>query len=390
MATGAGLTGGPITGSGTISLAAIGAGLLFGNSGTASAVGQGVTLAANLTLSTAGTLGIATGATLFTVDNGTSPSNPIIISGNTAVPTPLAHAMLQVVGKDTANAFLEIDAFGAVPTLAFRRWDGTEASPTGIVLSDILSNIQAHGWNGTVDFSASSCKVVAAESWNSSSCGAYQTWSNTGTGTVTDLERMRLTSQGALLVGTTAAVGSELLNVNGIGIIGTLAVGAGSSFSSFGSGLSISAGALNLASIATQTLLGNTGTATAVPGAVAIAANMTILSGGTLATENQGTITLVGTTTGTVTPAGLASCLVNVGTANGTISVSSGSFHGQALRLEVKQGATPHTVSFDTTVEFGTDVTSYTATNTANLRDLIQLIWQGSFWMFAAVNHGFV
>ena len=181
-----------------------------------------------------------------------------------------------------------------------------------------------------------------------------------------------------------ATLGAGLL----FGNYGTAsAVGQGVSI---GSALSLStAGTINLATIATQTILGNAGTATAVPGALSLGSNLTITSGGTLLTDNQGTITLVGSTTGTVSPAGVSSVLVNVGTANGTIAVSSGSFNGQHLRLEVKQGATPHTVSFDTTVEFGTDVTSYTATNTANLRDLIQLIWQGSYWMFAAVNHGF-
>lgn len=108
---------------------------------------------------------------------------------------------------------------------------------------------------------------------------------------------------------------------------------------------------------------------------------------GTVVVDAQGTISA--TATGTINPAGIASCLVNMGTVNTTLTVSNGSYNGQRIRLEVLQGATAHTVTLDSSVVYGTDIASFTASAVANKRDLLQLIWNGTKWMLAAVNHGF-
>jgi hypothetical protein len=186
-------------------------------------------------------------------------------------------------------------------------------------------------------------------------------------------EKMRLSTAGALLVGTTAAVGSEKLRVAGNVVMGGTAT--------------VNALVINAGSVITQPfgpgLTNSSGTLQVLPG------HGLVNSGGTLLDQNQGTITLIGTTTGTLSPVGIDSALVNVGTANGTLAVSPG-FTGQRLRLEIKQGATAHTVGFDTTVVFGTDVTSYTATASANARDIVQLIcMDGTHWGVGAINHGF-
>lgn len=99
--------------------------------------------------------------------------------------------------------------------------------------------------------------------------------------------------------------------------------------------------------------------------------------------------TIAATTVGTINPSGVQSVLVNMGSANTVLSVSPG-YVGQSLRVEIKQGATPHTVSFDGTVVFSTDIPSFTATAVANSRDLIQLVCvDGTHWGMAAINKGF-
>lgn len=109
--------------------------------------------------------------------------------------------------------------------------------------------------------------------------------------------------------------------------------------------------------------------------------------GGALSVRNRGTVTA--TTTGTISPTGIDSCLVNIGTTNATLTVSGG-FIGQPLRLEILQGATAHTVAFDATVVFGADVTSFTASATASKRDLVELIANTtSTWMFIGYSRGF-
>jgi hypothetical protein len=110
---------------------------------------------------------------------------------------------------------------------------------------------------------------------------------------------------------------------------------------------------------------------------------------GTLQADHQATQT-VSTGTATITPAsGTSSILVTL-TASTTLTIANGSYNGQHLRLELLQdGSGSHTVAFDSSVIFGTDVTSFTATTAASKRDLVQLIWNGTKWMFAASNKGF-
>lgn len=124
----------------------------------------------------------------------------------------------------------------------------------------------------------------------------------------------------------------------------------------------------------------NAGTVSTLGGALAI-------NSGTISDQHQGTITATGT--GTINPANIDSCIVNMGTVNTTLTVSPG-FQGQRLRLEIKQGATAHTVAFDSTVTFGASIPSYTASTSPNLRDIVQLFClDGTHWAFAAVNQGF-
>ena len=130
----------------------------------------------------------------------------------------------------------------------------------------------------------------------------------------------------------------------------------------------------------TNTNIWNAGTVTSVGSGIAI-------NTGTISADTQGTISA--TATGTISPTGLQSCIVNMGTVNTTLTCSPG-YQGQHLRLEIKQGATAHTVTLDSTFVFGLDITSFTATATANARDLLQLICiDGTHWAVAAVNHGF-
>lgn len=101
----------------------------------------------------------------------------------------------------------------------------------------------------------------------------------------------------------------------------------------------------------------------------------------------QGTVNV--TATGIINPVGLRSVLVNVGTVSTMLTVSPG-YQGQTLRLEIKQGTTPQAVAFDASVMFSADIPSFTATATANARDLVQLICiNGVLWAIAGINKGF-
>lgn len=270
VATNNGVTGGPITGSGTIGLSTRGTISLMGNPGTAVAVPSDIAIGPGLTLSAVGTLS-ATGVASLTAGAGI-----VSVTSGTIVANYQAATAITAIGAGLSTTSGTLAATGVASLTAGA---GIVSVTSGTIIAD------------------------------------YQI------GTVV------------------SALGGSLINSSG-----TLQdrVGHGLVFNS-----------------------------------------------GTIFDQNQGTITLIGATTGTLSPVGIDSALVNVGTANGTLAISPG-FTGQRLRLEVKQGATAHTVSFDATVTYGLDVTGFTATGTANARDILQLIClNGTTWGVGAINHGF-
>lgn len=98
---------------------------------------------------------------------------------------------------------------------------------------------------------------------------------------------------------------------------------------------------------------------------------------------------ITATTTATIDPAGIQSCVVHIGATNTTLTIAPG-YAGQTLRLEIKQGATPHLVALDTTFVFSADITSYTATAVAGARDMVLAIClDGTSWGIGAINKGF-
>lgn len=122
-------------------------------------------------------------------------------------------------------------------------------------------------------------------------------------------------------------------------------------------------------------------------GTVSAIGNGLTINSGTISADKQGTI--AATSTGTIIPVGLQSCIVNVGTVNTTLAITPG-YQGQHLRLEIKQGATAHLVALGATFAFSADIPSFTATASANARDLIQAIClNGTVWGVAAINKGF-
>lgn len=107
--------------------------------------------------------------------------------------------------------------------------------------------------------------------------------------------------------------------------------------------------------------------------------------------DGQMTQTVAGATA-TITPTGGMDSIVVTLQANTTLTIASGLYAGQKFRLELLQDGTgSRTVAFGASVEYGTTITSFTATTSANHRDLIDLVWQatGSKWMVYNVAKGF-
>jgi hypothetical protein len=78
--------------------------------------------------------------------------------------------------------------------------------------------------------------------------------------------------------------------------------------------------------------------------------------------------------------------------ANVTITLASGLYEGQSLRLSLKQdGAGSRTVAFASNVVFGSDITSFTASTAAGKTDYVGLVWSqaAGVWRFVSYARGF-
>lgn len=313
--------------SGTISLAGIGPAHLLGNPGTGSAAPASVAIGTGLSLSAGGTLA-ATGLQALSIQQGGAGIGTVgILNLGSGVSGVVAGGTLTIAAPG-GGTMMEVDT-----------GSGLEGGPISV--------------SGTVSLAPVAGGHLLANPGTASAAPA-------DTAFTTLLDGVYGTTRGQLIYRTA-------------GGWGTLPPGTA------GQVLRTGGAAGDPSWIDAVTLLWNAGSVSAVGHGLA-------LNGGTLSADNQGTINA--TATGTIDPTGLRSCLVNIGSVAATLSIAAG-FAGQNLRLEIKQGTTAQTVGFDSTVIFGGDVTSYTVTPTANKRDLVQLIYDGAHWMFAAVNHGF-
>lgn len=91
-----------------------------------------------------------------------------------------------------------------------------------------------------------------------------------------------------------------------------------------GAGLALNSGTVSLGTIAASSLMGNGATAGAVPTAVAVGANLTLSTSGTLSASNPGTGTITGLTI-------TASAFLNGGSITGTGTISSPTLAASSL-----------------------------------------------------------
>lgn len=161
-----------------------------------------------------GNVGVGTG----------SPDSPLTISANTvAVPGALlGGTVFHLIGKDTTSSIVSLDAFGAPSVFVGRRANGTAASPSAVTIGQNLLTIAGLGWQSSGAWSATgraNINFAAAESWTSTSQGAYFSFLTTPIGTTTPAEAVRINPSGGVGVGTTTDPGAGNLSVfNRIGV----------------------------------------------------------------------------------------------------------------------------------------------------------------------------
>jgi hypothetical protein len=136
--------------------------------------------------------------------------------------------------------------------------------------------------------------------------------------------------------------------------------------------------------------LGNTSCGTASPDGSTIVS----IGGNIVAVAGPSTFSVsASSSTTTVTPAANSEAVVSL-TSNTTITVAAPapSTDARLLKLRLIQDATgSRTVAFDSSVEFGTTITSFTASTAANATDFVGLEWDAAKtkWVFLAFALGY-
>lgn len=91
----------------------------------------------------------------------------------------------------------------SIPELRGQRSAGTLALPTSTASSSNLLQINGYGHNGTSFVQSSQIRFLTTEAWSSTARGTDMTFSTTKDGTTSFGEKMRLTGEGFLGIGTT-------------------------------------------------------------------------------------------------------------------------------------------------------------------------------------------
>lgn len=100
-----------------------------------------------------------------------------------------------------------------IPELRGQRSSGTLAAPTATTVGSNLLQINGYGHNGTGFSLSSQIRFLTSENWSSTAKGTDILFSATKNGTTSNTERMRITGDGYVGIGTTSPL--TTLNVAG-------------------------------------------------------------------------------------------------------------------------------------------------------------------------------
>jgi hypothetical protein len=158
-------------------------------------------------------------------------------SGNIGIGTDSPSYNLDVVGKDQENAIIGMTGYyGSInnrgSVFIGRRARGSIASPSAVQADDLLISLGGAGYGtsgwGSTPSTRGRMAIYAAENWTDTAQGAYIKFVTTPVGTDSVSERMRITSEGDVGIGT----GSPSTKLDVLGTINA------TSFTGDGSGLS--------------------------------------------------------------------------------------------------------------------------------------------------------
>lgn len=127
-------------------------------------------------------------------------------AGNVGIGTTVPSSLLHLVG--TAMAF---DRYGSNPTLTIRRANGTASAPTQVLSGQTIASVAGNGYSSSGEFTSGSkvrMMFLAAEDFTGTSTGTHLQFETTPIGSTSVTPRVRITSEGAVGIGTTLPTSS--------------------------------------------------------------------------------------------------------------------------------------------------------------------------------------
>ena len=147
---------------------------------------------------------------------GTAPTARMTVSNNVTAPPSVGSTACSILWARTpSNPSYVFDAFAGFHVLTARRANGTNASKSALAANDPIFQFNANGYNGS-DYSNARARIrlFAGEAWSGSAQGTYVTIDTTANGGTSIAEKVRVTGDGKVGIGTTAP--SNKLGIEGI------------------------------------------------------------------------------------------------------------------------------------------------------------------------------
>lgn len=104
----------------------------------------------------------------------TRSSSPVIRLNQNAASLPAVSAgtLIQIGAADGVSASFTVESFANQPVFKFRRTNTTAASPSNLVLSDIIGNLAYLGWGTTQYNTGVQVQGIATETWSDTAAGS--------------------------------------------------------------------------------------------------------------------------------------------------------------------------------------------------------------------------
>jgi hypothetical protein len=141
-----------------------------------------------------------------------TPSSRLTVSGQVSTLAPDSTSLLHVTGADATATSIEVDAYGAVPSLIFRRSNGTIQAPTALTSAATIGGIFGRGY-GATEYSSTTrgaITFITSESWTDSAQGVDIRFQTVAAGGTTNSTKGAFNGD-AFVVGSTTATTSAIM-----------------------------------------------------------------------------------------------------------------------------------------------------------------------------------